>query len=342
MTHPTASINNSQQIPSTVYYNFQTSPKLLDQVKTAVQTRHYSRRTEKTYRNWIKQFIFFHNKRHPNEMGEKEVNQFLSHLATERNVSASTQNQALSAILFLYKNVLNKELGDFENVVRAKRNRKIPVVFTKDEVRNILTHLTSEKQLMASLLYGSGLRLTECLRLRVKDIDFENKQIIVRDGKGEKDRVTLLSEKINPFLKRHLKKVSKIYSMDSENEVVTTNLPYALERKYPNIGKEWHWAYVFPSTKTVVDQNTGELKRHHLNESVLQRAVKKAIKQAKVEKHGGCHTFRHSFATHLLEAGYDIRTIQELLGHKKLETTMVYTHVMNKGPLGVKSPGDDL
>ncbi len=275
-------------------------------------------------------------------MGEKEVNQFLSHLATERNVSASTQNQALSAILFLYKNVLNKELGDFENVVRAKRNRKIPVVFTKDEVRNILTHLTSEKQLMASLLYGSGLRLTECLRLRVKDIDFENKQIIVRDGKGEKDRVTLLSEKINPFLKRHLKKVSKIYSMDSENEVVTTNLPYALERKYPNIGKEWHWAYVFPSTKTVVDQNTGELKRHHLNESVLQRAVKKAIKQAKVEKHGGCHTFRHSFATHLLEAGYDIRTIQELLGHKKLETTMVYTHVMNKGPLGVKSPGDDL
>ena len=275
-------------------------------------------------------------------MGETEVNRFLSYLATQKNVAASTQNQALSAILFLYKNVLHKELGDFGNVVRAKRSRKIPVVFTKDEVRGILTNLTGEKQLMASLLYGSGLRLTECFRLRVKDIDFDNKQIVVRDGKGEKDRVTLLSEKIIPHLNKHINKVKKVHKADSIKDVGTTNIPYALERKYPNIAKEWYWCYVFPSTKTVVDKNTGEVKRHHLNESVLQRAVKKAIKLAKVEKHGGCHTFRHSFATHLLENGYDIRTIQDLLGHKNLQTTMIYTHVMNKGPLGVKSPGDTL
>lgn len=317
-------------------------PKLLDKVSIEIQTIHYSRKTEKTYRNWIKQFIFFHNKRHPIEMSEIEVNQFLSYLATKRNVSASTQNQALSAILFLYKNVLNKELGDFGNVVRAKRSRKVPVVFTKDEVKRILKNLKDEKQLMASLLYGSGLRLTECLRLRVKDVEFDSKQILVRDGKGEKDRVTLLSDKITPLLKKHLIKVRKIHSLDSENGVVTTNLPYALERKYPNIAKEWHWAYVFPSTKTVVDKSTGETKRHHLNESVLQKAVKRAMKTAKVEKHGGPHTFRHSFATHLLEDGYDIRTIQDLLGHKNLQTTMIYTHVMNKGPMGVKSPGDNL
>lgn len=320
----------------------QEKPKLLEQVAIEVQTRHYSRRTEKTYRNWIKQFILFHNKKHPKDMGENEVNQFLSHLATQKNVSASTQNQALSAILFLYKNVLRKELGDFGNVIRAKRSRKIPVVYTKNEVRKILTNLSGEKQLMASLLYGSGLRLTECLRLRVKDLDFGSKQIIIRDGKGEKDRVTLLSEKVIPFLKKYLIKVRIIHTEDIEKGICTTNMPYALERKYPNIAKEWHWCYVFPSTKTVVDKNTGEVKRHHLNESVLQRAVKKAIKLAKIEKHGGSHTFRHSFATHLLENGYDIRTIQELLGHKSLQTTMIYTHVMNNGPLGVKSPGDTL
>jgi len=322
--------------------NSHQKPKLLDQISIAVQTRHYSSRTEKTYRNWIKQFILFHNKKHPKELGEVEVNQFLSYLTTERNVSASTQNQALSAILFLYKNVLNKELGDFGNVVRAKRTRKIPVVFSKEEVKRILTQLSGDKQLMASLLYGSGLRLTECLRLRVKDIGFDTKQIIVRDGKGEKDRVTLLSEKVSPFLKKHLTKVRKIHQGDSDKGVGTTNLPYAIERKYPNIAQEWHWAYVFPSTKLAQDKKTEEWKRHHINESVLQRAVKKAIRLAKVGKHGGCHTFRHSFATHLLENGYDIRTIQELLGHKKLETTMIYTHVLHNGPLGVKSPGDML
>jgi integron integrase len=327
--------------PTPLQYN-SSKPKLLDQVQTAIQTRHYSSRTEKTYRNWIKQYVFFHNKRHPLEMGEKEVNQFLSHLATKRKVSASTQNQALSAILFLYKNVLHKELGDFGNVVRAKRSKKIPVVFTIEEVKRILTNLPSEKQLMASLLYGSGLRLTECLRLRVKDVDFDNKQIIVRDGKGEKDRVTLLSEKIIHHLKKHLSDVRKIYNADSKEGIGTTNIPYALERKYPNIAKEWHWAYVFPSTKHASDKQTGELKRHHLNESVLQKSVKRAMRLGKVEKHGGCHTFRHSFATHLLENGYDIRTIQDLLGHKSLQTTMVYTHVMNKGPMGVKSPGDNL
>ncbi len=329
-------------VPMPINVYTQPKPKLLEQVSIEVQTRHYSRRTDKTYRNWIKQFVLFHGKKHPKQMGEVEVNQFLSHLSTRRNVSASTQNQALSAILFLYKNVLHKELGDFGNVIRAKRSRKIPVVFTKDEVRQILKNLPGEKQLMASLLYGSGLRLTECLRLRVKDVDFDNKQIIVRDGKGEKDRVTLLSEKVIPFLKKHLIKVRKIHTEDIEKGICTTNMPYALERKYPNIAKEWHWQYVFPSSKTVVDKKTGEIKRHHLSESALQRAVKGAIKLAKVEKHGGCHTFRHSFATHLLENGYDIRTIQELLGHKKLETTMIYTHVLHNGPLGVKSPGDML
>jgi len=317
-------------------------PKLLEQVSVEVQTRHYSRRTENTYRNWIKQFVLFHGKKHPKQMGEGEVNQFLSYLATQRNVSASTQNQALSAILFLYKNVLHKELGDFGNVIRAKRSRKIPVVFTKDEVKRILTLISGEKQLMATLLYSSGLRLAECLRLRVKDIEFNQNYITVRDGKGEKDRVTILSEKIIPHLKRHLTKVKKVYKADSEKGIGTTNIPYALERKYHNIAKEWHWAYVFPSTKTVVDKKTGEVKRHRLNDSVLQKAVKSAMKSAKIEKHGGPHTFRHSFATHLLENGYDIRTIQELLGHKSLQTTMIYTHVMNKGPLGVKSPGDNL
>ena len=276
------------------------------------------------------------------EMGEKEVNLFLSHLATAKHVSASTQNQALSAILFLYKNVLHKELGDFGDVIRAKRSRKIPVVFSRDEVKRILTNLTGEKQLMGSLLYGSGLRLTECLRLRVKDLDIDGKLLIIRDGKGEKDRVTLLSEKIIPHLKKQITKVKKVHKADSVKDIGTTNMPYALERKYPNIAKEWHWQYVFPSSKTVVDKKTGEIKRHHLSESALQRAVKRAIKLAKVEKHGGCHTFRHSFATHLLENGYDIRTIQELLGHKKLETTMIYTHVLHNGPLGVKSPGDML
>jgi len=327
--------------PDSKYY-ITSKPKLLDQVQSAIQTRHYSHKTEKTYRNWIKQFVLFHNKRHPMEMGEKEVNLFLSHLATAKHVSASTQNQALSAILFLYKNVLHKELGDFGDVIRAKRSRKIPVVFSRDEVKRILTNLTGEKQLMGSLLYGSGLRLTECLRLRVKDLDIDGKLLIIRDGKGEKDRVTLLSEKIIPHLKKQITKVKKVHKADSVKDIGTTNMPYALERKYPNIAKEWHWQYVFPSSKTVVDKKTGEIKRHHLSESALQRAVKRAIKLAKVEKHGGCHTFRHSFATHLLENGYDIRTIQELLGHKKLETTMIYTHVLHNGPLGVKSPGDML
>ena len=325
-----------------IYHVVEKGPKLLDILRDEIWARHYSPKTERTYANWVKQYIIFHGKTHPNDLDEKDVNRFLTYLATKRHVSASTQNQALSAILFLYKNVLHKELGDFGNVIRAKRSKKIPTVFTKDEVKRILIHLIDEKQLMASLLYGSGLRLTECLRLRVKDVDFEHKHIIVRDGKGEKDRVTLLSEKDIQRLNKHLEKVKKTYNTDFHNGVVTTNIPYALERKYPTISKEWHWYYVFPSTKKVIDKNTGEIKRHHLNESVLQRAVKKAIKQAKIEKHGGCHTFRHSFATHLLENGYDIRTIQDLLGHKSLQTTMIYTHVMNKGPMGVKSPGDSL
>lgn len=317
-------------------------PKLLDTVRREIQTRHYSPKTEKTYVSWVKQYILFHNKTHPKELSEKDVNQFLSHLATKKHVSASTQNQALSAILFLYKYVLHKTLGDFGNVIRAKRTKKVPVVFSKEEIRNIFSHLEKNKKLMANMIYGSGLRLTECLSMRIKDIDFDQMQIVVRDGKGEKDRVTLLPEKLIPELKSRLRKVKKLHDKDLEDGNGTTTLPYALSRKYANGAKEFKWQYVFPSTKLILDKKNGLWKRHHINESVLQRAIKKAMKLAEIHKHGGCHTLRHSFATHLLEAGYDIRTIQDLLGHKSLQTTMIYTHVMNKGPLGVKSPGDDL
>ncbi len=317
-------------------------PRLLDQVRTQIQTRHYSLKTENTYVSWIKRYIYFHNKRHPNEMGEKEINEYLSFLATDKHVSASTQNQALSAILFLYKHILRRDLGDLGNVIRAKRTRNIPVVFTKNEVGAIINGLTGTDKLMVLLLYGSGLRLMECLRLRVKDLDFGNMQLIVRDGKGEKDRVTLLATNIVPQLKKHLKRVRQIHDSDLEKGYGKVSLPYALERKYPAASSEWSWQYIFPSNKLSRDPQTGEVKRHHINESVLQRAVKRAIKSSGVFKHGGCHTFRHSFATHLLEDGYDIRTIQELLGHKSLETTMIYTHVLNKGPLAVKSPGDNL
>jgi len=318
------------------------NPRLLDEVKSHIQTRHYSRRTEKSYVSWILKYIYFHNKTHPAKMGENEINQFLTYLATDKHVSASTQNQALSAILFLYKWVLNRELGDFGHVIRAKKTRKIPVVFTRSEVRAIINCMTGTNKLMVMLLYGSGLRLMECLRLRIKDLDFGNTQLVIRDGKGEKDRVTLLATNIVPQLKRHLKQVRKTHNSDLEMGYGKVSLPYALERKYPNASSEWHWQYVFPSLKLSKDPLSGKTKRHHLHESVLQRAVKAAVKKAGICKHGGCHTFRHSFATHLLEDGYDIRTIQDLLGHKSLETTMIYTHILNQGPMAVKSPGDSL
>ncbi|MFH1006279.1 MAG: integron integrase [Candidatus Latescibacterota bacterium] len=317
-------------------------PKLLDRVREAIRTRHYSLRTEEAYVGWIKRFILFHHKRHPSEMGEPEINAFLSHLAVAGKVSASTQNQALCAIVFLYKHVLKQELGDLGEVVWAKKPKRLPVVFTGEEVKAVLNQLSGTNWIMAMLLYGSGLRLMECLRLRVKDVDFNYNQIAVRDAKGERDRGTMLPQNVKRPLKEHLKKVKEVHEADLKNGYGTVYLPYALERKYPNVNREWGWQYVFPASQLSIDPRSGAKRRHHLGEKVLQRAVKAAILTAGINKHASCHTFRHSFATHLLEAGHDIRTIQELLGHKDVTTTMIYTHVVNRGGMGVKSPADFL
>jgi integron integrase len=317
-------------------------PKLLEQVRHAIRIRHYSARTEETYVHWIKRFIFFHNKRHPAEMGEKEIARFLSSLATESHVSAATQNQALNAILFLYREVLRKDIGYVDGVVRAKKPRRLPVVLTKEEVKTILGRLGGTPWLMAMLLYGAGLRLMECCRLRVKDIDFSQNQILVRAGKGDKDRHTMLPSAIKQPLLRHLDAVKRQHDQDLEKNLGRVALPNALERKYPNAGKEWGWQWVFPATSHFTDRVSGERRRHHLHESVLQRAFKDARLQAGISKPASCHTLRHSFATHLLEDGYDIRTVQELLGHKDVSTTMIYTHVLNRGGKGVHSPADRL
>ncbi len=273
-------------------------------------------------------------------MGETEISQFLTHLAVNEKVSASRQNQALCAIVFLYKHVLKRELGNLENLVWAKKPKKLPVVFTKEEVKSVLGQLTGVKWLMAMLLYDSGLRLMECVRLRVKDIDFGYNQIIVRDGKGEKDRVTMLPQIVKEALKRHLVQVKKIHEQDLKNGYGKVYLPYALERKYPNVNREWGWQYVFPASQLSVDPRTGIKRRHHIDPTVLQKAVKEAIRGAGITKHASCHTFRHSFATHLLQDGQDIRTVQELLGHNDLDTTMIYTHVIKQGGMGAKSPAD--
>ncbi|MEK6325231.1 MAG: integron integrase [Acidobacteriota bacterium] len=317
-------------------------PKLIDQVRSVIRIKHYSLRTEEAYWHWIKRFILFHKKRHPNEMGEAEVSAFLSHLAVDKRVAASTQNQALSALLFLYKQVLKTPLDWIEDVQRAKRPSRLPVVFTREEVQAILRNLDGTKWLMASLLYGAGLRLTECLRLRVKDIDFGYSQIVVRDGKGGKDRVTVLPNSVKEALKNHLQKVKTLHVRDLLDGCGRTTLPFALDRKYPNAASEWGWQYVFPSAKRCWDAQSKREVRHHLAEEVLQKAVKSSVFRAGISKPGSCHTFRHSFATHMLESGYDIRTVQELLGHKDLNTTMIYTHVMNKGGRGVRSPVDEL
>lgn len=288
----------------------------------------------------MKKFIFFHGVKHPKDMGEKEIRAFLTNLAVEKNVAPSTQNQALCAILFLYKHVLKINLPLIDDVERAKKISRPPVVFTKEEVSEILRRLKGVQWLMASLLYGSGLRLMECHRLRVKDIDFGYNQIIVNDAKGEKNRITMLPKTVVDPLLKHLNWVKSIHEKDLKEGFGSVYLPYALEIKYQHASKEWKWQYVFPSYKRSLDPKTGIERRHHIYETVLQKAVKLAMKDAGIEKHASCHTFRHSFATHLLEAGYDIRTIQELLGHKDIKTTMVYTHVLNKGGKGVKSPLD--
>lgn len=320
----------------------QKKPKLLDQVSAVIRCKHYSIRTEHAYIDWIKRFIFFHGKRHPAEMGEKEIADFLSYLAVKRKVAASTQNQALCAIVFLYRHVLQKELGDFDNLIRAKKPTKLPVVFTRDEVKKILTQLVGHNWLMGQLLYGAGLRLMECVRLRVKDIDFGYNQIVVRDGKGHKDRVTMLPGIVIDNLRTHLAKVKIIHDRDLKDGYGTVYLPYALEKKYRNANRSWAWQYIFPASRRSVDPRSGLERRHHISESVIQRAVKEAIRKGNIQKHGNCHALRHSFATHLLESGYDIRTVQELLGHKDVSTTMIYTHVLNRGGKGVQSPGDAL
>ncbi len=315
-------------------------PRLLDQVRGVLRRKHYSIRTEQSYVDWIRRFILFHGKRHPSQMGKAEVSAYLTHLAVQRDVAASTQNQALSAILFLYRDVLEQELEWIEGFERAKRPARLPVVLTPAETRAVLAQLEGTKWLMASLLYGSGLRLMECLRLRVKDVDFGYGQILVRDGKGAKDRVTMLPQALIEPLQAHLEKVRALHRRDLGAGYGEVYLPYALERKFPRAPREWGWQYVFPSRKLSADPRSGAMRRHHLDEDVLQRAIKKAARNADVRKPVSCHAFRHSFATHLLENGYDIRTVQELLGHSDASTTMIYTHVMNKGGRGVRSPLD--
>ena len=317
-------------------------PRLLDRVREAIRARHYSRRTEKSYVGWIRRFILFHGKRHPSEMGEAEIARFLSSLAVERRVAASTQNQALNALLFLYREVLRKDLPRIEDVVRAKRPVRLPVVLTRDEVASVLAELDRTPRLMATLMYGAGLRLLECCRLRVKDVEFPTRRIVVRGGKGQKDRVTLLPAACERDLALHLAEARRQHERDLKEGGGFVELPDALERKYLSAGREWGWQWVFPATRTYWHRATSSRRRHHLHESVVQRRFKEAVRRTRMAKPATCHTLRHSFATHLLEDGYDIRTVQELLGHRDVTTTMIYTHVLNRGPAGVRSPADRL
>jgi integron integrase len=315
--------------------------KLLDQVREQLRLKHYSYRTEETYLHWIKRFILFHKKRHPNEMGDDEIRAFLIHLAEKEQVATSTQNQAFSALLFLYRHVLHKELTvDFKSI-GASRSKHLPTVLTKEETQKVIDYLNREYQLIAKLLYGSGLRVTECLRLRVKDIDFDYKTVTIYDGKGEKDRVTILPESLIPLLKVQLERVRRIYESDKKAQLSGVSMPSsALARKYPNASREWPWQYVFPASDYSSEPRTGEKLRHHIHPSNIQKAVRQAARRAGVDKPVSPHTFRHCFATHLLQNGYDIRTVQELLGHKDVRTTMIYTHVLQRGGLAVKSPLD--
>ena len=316
------------------------SPKLLDQTRTILRRQHYSIRTEEAYIHWIIRFIHFHRMRHPQEMDTPEIESFLNHLAVDLHVSASTQNQALHALLFLYQQVLNQPLSAKVDALRAKTHHRLPVVLTRQETQALLQRLSGSHQLVAHLLYGSGLRLMEALRLRVKDIDFAQRHLVVRAGKGDKDRITILPDILHEPLQQQLKKVKALHEQDLTNGYGQVYLPDALERKYPNANREWGWQYIFPSPRLSIDPRSGQIRRHHLDESGLRKAIRRAARQAKLAKPVGPHTLRHSFATHLLEAGYDIRTIQELLGHKSVETTMIYTHVLNRGGLAVRSPLD--
>ncbi len=314
--------------------------KLLDQVRAVLRTRHYSYRTEKTYIEWILQYIRFHDIKHPKEMGAAEVEAFLTHLAVERTVAASTQNQALAALLFLYREVLSVDLPWLEKFTPAKKSSHIPVVLTKAEVKIITSQLKETNWLIANLLYGAGLRLQEALRLRVKDLDFGFKQIVVRDGKGGKDRFTVLPTKLIEPLQKQLVMAEKLHEQDLQRGLGRVEMPFALARKYPNAEKEWCWQFVFPSKSLSINPRTNQTGRHHVSPSSLQKAFKEALRKSRIPKNASPHTLRHSFATHLLQDGYDIRTVQDLLGHKELSTTMIYTHVLQQNKLGVKSPAD--
>lgn len=316
--------------------------KLLDQVRDKIRFKHYSIRTEQAYCDWIKRFILYFGKKHPREMGAAEVEAFLTHLAVNGRVAASTQNQARCALLFLYKEVLGVELPWLDNVARAKRPQRLPVVLTREEMQAILARMSGTQGLIAGLLYGTGMRIMECLRLRVQDVDMQRKEILIRDGKGAKDRVTMLPASLLLPLQAHLDKVRALHQGDLAEGFGAVYLPYALERKYPNAARDWIWQYVFPAGKLSTDPRSGAVRRHHVQEQAIQRAVKQAARDAGLTKAATPHTFRHSFATHLLEGGYDIRTVQELLGHADVSTTMIYTHVLNKGGKGVTSPLDVL
>jgi integron integrase len=317
-------------------------PRLLDQMRDALRSRHYSRRTEQAYLLWARRYILFHDRRHPREMGEREINAFLTDLAVEKHVSSSTQNQALAGLLFLYRSVIGYDVGDLGGVIRARKPQRVPVVMTRDEVRAVLAQMDGQYRLMAALMYGTGMRLSECLRLRVLDVDFGALEITIHDGKGAKDRVTVLPESLVPALRAQMRNARRVHDRDLAEGWGRTAVPDALDRKYPNAPWEWRWQFVFPQAKRWVNPRTREQGRHHVDATLVQRSVKEAANRARVTKHVSCHTFRHSFATHLLEAGYDIRTIQELLGHKDVSTTMIYTHVLRRGGLGVKSPLDGL
>ena len=314
--------------------------KLLDRVRRRIRLKGYSIRTERAYVSWIKRYILFHNKRHPQEMGKAEIESFLSHLAIKLNVSKSTQNQAFNALLFLYREVLEEDLPAGISAYRAKKPERLPTVMTKEETLKVISAMKGIQQLMAKLLYGSGLWLMDCIRLRVKDVDFNMNQIIVRDGKGAKDRITVLPENVKAALEEHLEYVKRLHEKDLADGYGMVYLPAALSRKYRKADREWVWQYVFPAKTLSKDPRSGTIRRHHIHPSGLQRAVKEAVKLARINKKVSCHTLRHSFATHLLQDGYDIRTIQELLGHKDVSTTMIYTHVIKQGGKAVRSPLD--
>jgi integron integrase len=316
--------------------------KLLDQVRDAIRLKHYSYRTEQTYIQWIRRYILFHNKRHPKDMGVPEIEAFLTYVAKQENVAASTQNQAFSSLLFLYRHVLDIQLEDRINALRARNSRYLPTVLTVAEVQAVIKKMSGVHYLLAVLLYGSGLRLQEALQLRVKDLDLAQRQIVVRNAKGGDSRVTVLPESAVSLLQKHLTEVKKLHLFDLNQGYGATQLPFALAKKYENASREWIWQYVFPSLNLSKDPRTGQVLRYHLHSSGLQKAVKQAVRCTNIHKRVSCHTFRHSFATHLLQNGYDIRTIQELLGHKDVKTTMIYTHVLNRGSRGVVSPIDNV